>query len=210
MQVIIHNQNGQEVGKVELPENVFGVKINPVLLHQVVVAQMANMRQVIAHTKGRGEVRGGGKKPWRQKGTGRARHGSIRSPIWKGGGVVFGPTKYRNFKQKINKKVKRAAILIALSSKAKDKELIVLDKIELSLPKTKEMAKIVDAIVPNFKPALFLLPKRDEIIQRAGRNIDDFKIISINNINTVDLLNYKYLVLTLETTEALNKRYGTI
>lgn len=209
MQVKSHNQNGEEVGTIELPESVFGVKINPVLLHQAVVAQMANMRQVIAHTKGRGEVRGGGRKPWRQKGTGRARHGSIRSPIWKGGGVTFGPTSERNFKQKINKKVKQKAICMALSGKANDKELVILDKIELTAPKTKEMAKIIEKVVPNFEPALLMLPAKDEKMQRAGRNIDDFKITNTGNLNIVDLLNYKHVILTQESVEALNKHYGT-
>ena len=208
MFVNTYNQNGEEIGKIELSDGIFGVPINPSLLHQAVVAQMGNMRQVIAHTKDRSEVRGGGKKPWRQKGTGRARHGSRRSPLWVGGGVTFGPTNYRNFKKKINAKMKRKATLMALSGKAKDKELIVLDKIELASPKTKEMAAVVDRVVPNVKSALLVLPVKNETIERAGRNIADFKIRSISNINVVDLLNYKYLVLTQGTVEALNKKYG--
>ncbi len=208
MKIDLYNQNGEEIGKIELPEQIFGVPINASLLQQAVVAQMANMRQVIAHTKDRSEVRGGGKKPWRQKGTGRARHGSRRSPLWVGGGVTFGPTNYRNFKKKINAKMKRKATLMALSGKAKDKELIVLDKIELTAPKTKEMAAVVDRVVPDVKSALLMLPVKNETIERAGRNIADFKISSISNINVVDLLNYKYLVLTQGTVEALNKKYG--
>jgi large subunit ribosomal protein L4 len=120
-----------------LPKEIFDVEINPDLIHQVVVAQTANRRRVIAHTKGRGEVRGGGKKPWRQKGTGRARHGSIRSPLWKGGGVTFGPTKERTFKKEINKKMKRKALFMVLTAKAKNNLLLVLDKIILEQPKTK-------------------------------------------------------------------------
>lgn len=209
MKIETHNQKGEKVGMTELPDSIFGVKITHALLHQAVVAQMANMRQVIAHTKGRGEVRGGGKKPWRQKGTGRARHGSIRSPLWVGGGVTFGPTKYKNFKKKINNKMKRKAVLMALSGKFQDKELIVLDKIELTVPKTKEMAVIVDNIAPDASKALLMLPAKSEIIHRAGRNISDFKIINAGNINIVDLLNFKYLILTLETIEKLKEKYAT-
>jgi len=207
MKVELYNQKGEEVGKTELHDSIFGVKIISSLLHQVVVSQMANMRTVIAHTKGRGEVRGGGKKPWRQKGTGRARHGSTRSPLWVGGGVTFGPTKYRNFKKKINSKMKTKATLMALSGKVHDKELIVLDKIELTAPKTKEMAVIVDNIVPDVSSTLLMLPAKNEIISRAGRNIADFKIINADNINVVDLLNFKYLILTQGTLDKLKEKY---
>ena len=209
MKIDTYNQNGEKVGTTELPDAIFGVEINPTLLHQAVVAQMANMRKVIAHVKDRSEVRGGGKKPWRQKGTGRARHGSRRSPIWVGGGVTFGPTKYRNFKKKINVKMKRKATLMALSGKARDEELIVLDKIELTAPKTKEMAIVVDKVVPDLKTALCMLPERNETIQRAGRNIADFKVVNVGNINVVDMLNHKYLVLTQDTIATLTKKYGT-
>jgi len=129
MKVDIQNQKGEKVGTMELPKEIFEVEASPSLLHQAVVAQMSNMRTNIAHTKDRSEVRGGGRKPWRQKGTGRARHGSRRSPIWVGGGVTFGPTKYRNFTKKINIKMKQKAILAALSGKAKDSELVILDKL---------------------------------------------------------------------------------
>ncbi len=140
MKVKVYNQEGKEVGSAELPKEIFEVPMNADLVHQVAQAQFANMRIVHAHTKDRSEVRGGGKKPWRQKGTGRARHGSIRSPIWIGGGVTFGPTNKRNFKKKVNKKMKRKALFIALSSKAKDDEIILLDELKLKEPKTKEMA----------------------------------------------------------------------
>ena len=209
MKIDTYNQNGEKVGTTELPDAIFGVEINPTLLHQAVVAQMANMRKVIAHAKDRSEVRGGGKKPWRQKGTGRARHGSRRSPIWVGGGVTFGPTKYKNFKKKINVKMKRKATLMALSGKARDEELIVLDKIELTAPKTKEMAIVVDKVVPDLKTALCMLPEKNETIQRAGRNIADFKVVNVGNINVVDMLNHKYLVLTQDTIATLTKKYGT-
>jgi len=210
MQATLYNQNGEKIGKIELSERVFGVKVKSEVLRQVYIAQMANMRQVIAHTKDRSEVRGGGKKPWRQKGTGRARHGSRRSPIWKGGGVTFGPTNERNFKQKINKKVKQKAAVMALSGKVADKELIILDRIDLAASKTKEMAAITEKVVPNFERALLILPDKNENIFRAGRNIDDFKVSHIGNMNIVDLLNYKYLVLTQASVEALDKKYGAV
>ena len=148
LKVLTYTQNGKESGKAELPSEIFDVKMNSDLVHQVVIAQMSNQRQVIAHTKDKSEVRGGGKKPWKQKGTGRARHGSIRSPIWKGGGVTFGPTKDRNFKKKINKKMRRKALFMVLSSKVKDKEMIILDELKIEKPKTKEIMKIIQ--VPAF------------------------------------------------------------
>lgn len=210
MKMDLYNQSGEIIGEVDLPDEIFGLDMAPALFSQAVVAQMSNMRQVIAHTKGRGDVRGGGRKPWRQKGTGRARHGSRRSPIWIGGGVTFGPTKYKNFKKKINTKMKRKATLIALSSKARDKEIIVLDKIEISAPKTKEAAIIVNTIVPNQSTALLMIPGKNEIILRASRNIPGFKVINVLNINILDLLNHKYLILLKDTVDALKKKYGTV
>ena len=142
----IYNQEGRQVGKKELNPTIFGVEIKPEVVHQVVVTQMANRRQVLAHTKGRSEVRGGGKKPWRQKGTGRARHGSIRSPIWVGGGVTFGPTKIRNFNKAINKKIKRKALFMSLSDKIDNQKIILLDKLELSKIKTKKILAVLQAL----------------------------------------------------------------
>lgn len=207
MFVATYNQNGQEIKKTELPSEIFGVKINSALLSQVAVAQRANARKVIAHTKGRGEVRGGGRKPWKQKGTGRARHGSIRSPIWKGGGVALGPTNERNFKQKINKKMNRKAVLVALSGKAKEEELILIDAIALQSAKTKEMAAIVERVVPGVASALLVLEKRDEAIERSGRNIPRFKIDDIASLNVLDILSYKYIIITEATLTALKEKY---
>ena len=146
MLVKTYDQTGKELSQTRLPAEVFGIEINHDLVHQVVVSQMANRRQIIAHTKDRGEVSGGGRKPWRQKGTGRARHGSIRSPLWRHGGVTFGPTKERVFKKKINTKMKRGALLMVLSEKAKNNFLILLDKLELENAKTKLMAKILEKL----------------------------------------------------------------
>src|SRR3989338_2325431 len=147
MQTNLYNQIGDVVGQIELPDEVFGLKINQDLLHQAVVAQLGNSRQVLAHTKDRSEVRGGGKKPWRPKGTGRARQGSIRSPQWIGGGIVFGPLKTRNFSLKINKKMKQKAMFMALSDKLASNDLIVLDNLEMKESKTKAF----DLILTNLE-----------------------------------------------------------
>src|SRR4030042_1252343 len=186
----------------QLPAEVFGLKLNKDLVHQAVVAQMANSRQVIAHTKTRAEVSGGGKKPWRQKGTGRASHGSIRSPIWIGGGVTFGPTKERNFSKKINKKMRRKALLMVLSGKAKDNELVVLDDLKLSEPKTKLMDKVIASLVRVKKDikkgALIALGQKDDNVIKAVKNIPKINTIGINSLNVVDVLSKKYLVMQKE------------
>jgi len=151
MKASLYNQEGEEIKKVDLPSEIFDIELNSDLVHQVVVAQMSNSRKVIAHTKDRSEKRGGGRKPWRQKGTGRARHGSIRSPIWRGGGVTFGPTKDRNFSKKINKKMKQGALLMTLSSKIKEDEFVLLDKIELTEGKTKLMNEMINNLGNKLK-----------------------------------------------------------
>ena len=143
MKYPVYNTSGEEVKQAELNPAIFGVKVKKELVHQVAMAQMNNARPVLAHTKDRSEVRGGGRKPWKQKGTGRARHGSTRSPLWAGGGVTFGPTKDRNFTQKINKKMKRKALFMCLSDRVKDSNLILLDKLELAAAKTREMDKLL-------------------------------------------------------------------
>ncbi len=198
----VYNQDGQEIEELELSEEIFGLKLNKDLIHQAVVAQMANSREAIAHVKDRSEVRGGGKKPWRQKGTGRARHGSIRSPIWRGGGVTFGPTKERNFSKKINKKMRQKALLMVLSSKAKDNELVILDDLKLNSPKTKEMAGIMKNLEKAKKDikrsSLVALVKKNENIVKAIKNIPKMGAIGINNLNVVDVLKYKYLIMNKE------------
>ncbi len=212
MKIILHNQNGEEIGKVELPKDFFEVEMNPDLVHQVIVAQNANARKVLAHTKDRGEVSGGGKKPWRQKGTGRARHGSIRSPIWKGGGVCFGPTKERVFSKKINKKMKQKALMMGLSSKVKDKEIVLLDRIELTQPKTKIVFEIIKNLGNKLekkltKGSLIVLPETDQNIIRSTRNIPKMKIIRADSLNTLDILSYKYLIIIKESIKVMQKTY---
>jgi len=205
----VYNQEGKEVGQTQLPAEIFGLKINNDLVHQAVVAQMANSRQILAHTKDRSEVKGGGKKPWRQKGTGRARHGSIRSPIWRGGGVTFGPTKNRNFAKKINKKMKRKALLTALSGKAKDKEIIVLDELKITEPKTKLMARVFDNLAKIKKDvkkgAMVLMVEKNENVTKAARNIPKLETIGLGSLNIVDVLRYKYLILIKDSIDILSR-----
>lgn len=197
MKVDVYNQRGEKVGTTLLPKEIFGLQVSPDLIHQVAVSQMANLRQVLAHTKGRGKVRGGGRKPWRQKGTGRARHGSRRSPLWKGGGVTFGPTKERVFKKKISKKMRRKALLMVLSAKAKENLILILEKLDLKEPKTKLMKEIFKKL-PVKGSALIALPKVDKKIIRASGNLPGISTKEIRNLNALDLLSFKYLILPKE------------
>ena len=207
MLVKTYNQNGEDVGQIKIPPEIFGVKINPDLVHQVAVSQMANRRKTIAHTKGRGDVRGGGRKPWRQKGTGRARHGSIRSPIWRGGGVTFGPTKEKVFKQKINKKMKRGALLMVLSGKVKNNLLVVLDGIKIEKPKTKLMAEIFKKLPCKEKNTLFVLPSMDKKIIRAAGNLSTVQTVQAKDLNALDLLQSKYLVMPKEAIKIIKETF---
>lgn len=202
----VYNQEGKEVSEIELNKAIFGLPWNDDLVHQALRVAFANRRPVLASTKGRSEVRGGGRKPWRQKGTGRARHGSIRSPLWKGGGVTFGPTSERNFKLKINKKMARIAFLTALSGKAKDNEILILDDLKLQAAKTKEMARIIKNF-PQIKSGLLILSGSNESIKRAAGNLPNLEIININNLNILDILKYQYLILTKDGVEYLNNKY---
>ena len=205
LETSIYNQDGKEVSKIELPEAVFGVKWNADLVHQVVTSMLSNSRVAIAHAKGRGEVRGGGKKPWRQKGTGRARHGSIRSPIWRGGGATHGPTKEKNFERKVNKKAKTKALLTILSRKYRDGEIMFLDKLALEKGKTKEALYILGALArqegfnklnwEKGKRAYISLPISSKIVNRAFSNLSAVYLTETRNLNPVDALKYKYLVM---------------
>ncbi len=205
MESVIYNQKGEETGKMKLPAEVFSAPWNPDLVHQVISSMIESARKPYAHTKTRGEVRGGGKKPWRQKGTGRARHGSIRSPLWSGGGVSHGPRNEENFYRKINKKMKVAAIRAILSAKARDGETILVDNIILEKSKTREAKTIISALakIKGFSgllakknnAAIIVLPNRDEKISRAFSNFSNLEVMEARNLNPVALLNYKFLVL---------------
>lgn len=217
MQVKLFNQSGEETGKAELNDLIFGVEINPDLIHQAVMIQSANSRKILAHAKGRGEVRGGGKKPWRQKGTGRARHGSIRSPIWKGGGVTHGPLKEKVYSKKINKKAKQKALFMALSSKVRDGQIAVVDSVLLDDAKTKKMKEILDKVsnvLEGYKKnknkqdsILLIQPSSDKKIFQAIRNLDFAKAVRADNLNLIEILEKKYLVLLKEAIPVIEKTY---
>lgn len=202
MKAKIYNTQGEESGTMELPEAVFGLKWNPDLVYQVVTGQTANMRVHVAHAKDRAEARGGGKKPWRQKGTGRARHGSIRSPIWKGGGVTHGPLTEKNFKKKINKKMAKKALFTVLSAKARDGEVVILDEIRFAQPKTKHAAHFFAALVRHAElsritkgnGALVALCARDDMIKRTLKNLPYIGLDLAKNLNAHEVLQYKYMV----------------
>src|SRR3989344_3587663 len=209
MEYPLYNQQAENIGKVELPDGVFNVPSNNDLLHQVVSAQMANKRQVLAHAKTRSEVRGGGKKPWRQKGTGRARHGSIRSPIWKGGGVTFGPTKDVKFEKKVGKKMARRALFVALSEKARGGNIVVVDSVVLDAPKTKEVAAILKLFtgkLGGLGSVLIVLPSTNKDIQRASGNIQKLGIVEARNLNSLEVLSCKNLILIKDSINVLEKR----
>ncbi len=225
IKIKVYNQNAESAGEIELSPKVFGMKVNDDLVHQAVITQMANQRQVIAHTKDRSEVRGGGRKPWRQKGTGRARHGSSRSPIWIGGGVTFGPRNDRNFKKRINKKMRQNALLMVLSDKAAGDNFIILDKLEVAEFKTKVFDKIINGFENKIlKPAkevkagakkkevkrsfLIIIDKGDAKLNYSARNLAGIKLMNADNINIVDLLKYKNLILNKAAVEKLTLRYG--
>jgi large subunit ribosomal protein L4 len=207
MKAIVYNQEGKEVGNALLPKEIFDVKVNPDLLHQVAVCQMANRRQPIAHTKDRGEVRGGGRKPWPQKGTGRARHGSIRSPLWVGGGVTFGPRKGRVFKKRIPKKMKRKALFMALSGKAHSNLLILLDKLKITEPKTKKISEILQKLPCKSQSCLIALPEIDKNIILASRNLPKVETIQAKDLNVLDLLSFKYLLIPKDSIKVIKETF---
>ena len=202
----VYNIEGKKVNDVELKEDIFGIIPNEELVHSVIVNYLAYQRQGTQSTKTRAEVRGGGKKPWRQKGTGRARQGSIRAPHWVGGGIALGP-KPRSYSYKLNKKERRLAIKSCLSSKVIENELTVVDKFEFNEIKTKEVAKMLNNLKLEGK-TLILLPEKNEIIQKSARNIKGVKTLSVNTINAYDLVNYKNLVVTLDTVKRLEEVYA--
>ena len=217
MKVKVYNQNAETIGEQDLNPAVFDVKAAEALVHQAAIAQMSNERQVLAHTKTKGEVRGGGRKPWRQKGTGRARAGSTRSPLWKGGGITFGPRADRNFSKKINTKMRQKALLGVLSDKVKNNNLILIDKIELAAAKTKQAALIINNFAVKVtgekknikKPQILLIISgKDETTERAMKNLAAVKLLKVNNINILDLLKHKNLMLTLEAVKKLEKQYS--
>jgi len=206
----VYNSLGEMVEEKELDAKFFGVKVKPEVVQQVVEIQMANSRTVLAHTKGRAEVRGGGKKPWKQKGTGRARHGSSRSPIWVGGGVTFGPTKERNFKKSINKKVKKLALQMVLADKLNHDRLILVKDLTLTEGKTKLLASIIKKLPVAGKSTLIALDVKDEKLFLAARNLAKININGVANLNIVDVLKNEYFLLPVSAVEKLVKHYSSV
>lgn len=203
--VAVYNMSGQQVGEIELNDAIFGVEVNEHVLHSAVVQYLANQRQGTQSAKTRAEVRGGGRKPWRQKGTGRARQGSIRSPQWTGGGVVFAP-KPRDYSFKLNKKVKRLALKSALTSRVQENKFIVLDELKLDAIKTKEMKKVLDNLKLN--KALIVTNNGDKNVILSARNIPEVKTTSVNTINVYDVLKYDTFVIPKDALQIIEEVYA--
>ncbi len=205
MEAKIYNQEGKESGSISLPEKVFAAKWRPDLVHQVVMSMKSNRRAGTANAKGRGEVSGGGKKPWRQKGTGRARHGSIRSPIWVGGGVTHGPLSEKNYNRKISKKMRAEALFSALSKKFREGEVVFIDSLALPAIKAKEAAKVLKNLskIPGIGPiysskkkkTLLSLYEGDEKTKKSFRNLPQLEVSLLKNLNPAEVLDYKYILI---------------
>lgn len=204
LKVAVYNQEGKKVKDTELNESIFGIEPNNQAIFDMVLLQRASWRQGTHKVKNRTEVKGGGKKPWRQKGTGRARQGSIRAPQWRGGGVVFGPNTNRNYKLKMNKKVRQLALKSALSQKVIDEEMMVLDNIAFDTPKTKDMVKVLDNLEANRK-TLIVMDEVTDNVALSARNIPGVKVINSKGLNVYDILDSTKLVITEEAIKAVEE-----
>ena len=201
----LFNKEGNKIEDIQLNDNIFAVEVNADAMHQVVVALLANKRQGTQSAKTRAEVRGGGIKPWRQKGTGRARQGSIRAPQWIKGGVVFAP-KPRDYRMSIPKSMRRVAMLSALTSKVQNDEMIVLDSLTLEAPKTKEVVKMLNAF--NAKKTLIVTAEANETVYKSARNIEGVAVLPVNNINVYDLLKYSKVIMTKDAVSKIEEVYA--
>ncbi len=204
--VAIYNVSGEQVNEIELNDNIFGVEVSEHAMYEVVKNQLANKRQGTQSAKTRSEVRGGGRKPWRQKGTGRARAGSIRSPLWVGGGTVFAP-KPRDYSYTIPKKVRRLALKSALTSKVNNNELVVLDELNLDAPKTKEMVNILKNLNVD-KKALIVMGEKSDAVIRSARNISGVQTALVNTINVYDILNHDKFIITKDAVQKVEEVYA--
>lgn len=204
--VTLYNMLGEKVGDIDLNDNIFGIEVNEHAIYEVVKNQLANRRQGTQSAKTRTEVRGGGRKPWRQKGTGRARQGSIRAPHWTGGGVTFAP-KPRDYSYKVPKKVKKLAMKSALSSKVENNEIIILDELNLSEPKTKEMVKILNNINAG-KKALIVMDEKNANVIKSANNIPNVQTILVNTLNVYDILNYDSFIITKDAVRKVEEVYA--
>lgn len=210
MNVKVYNLEGKETSEMKLSDDIFGVKVKPEIVHGVFVSQVNNKRQPWADTKKRGEVSGGGKKPWAQKGTGRARHGSIRSPIWKGGGVAFGPLSVRNYKTKINKQTRRLAVKMCLSDKVQSGALWIVEDLNFAEPKTKLFSKFIKLLSAKQKTFLLLTPGKDEKILRMTRNLKSIKTVRAEDLNVTDLVNLNAVLTSKAGVELIEKTLNKI
>jgi len=206
MRVPVRNMTGEKVSEAELGDQVFAVAINEGVMHQALLRQLANARLGTTNTKTRGEVSGGGKKPWRQKGTGRARHGSTREPQWRGGGIVFGPHP-RSYRQRMPRKMRRLALRSALSVKAGDDQVVLLDDLKMEMPKTAEMVAILGNLGID-STALLLLPEANPEVERSARNLPGVKVLRANCLNVRDILEYDYLIMPLASLEVIDGILG--
>ncbi len=205
-QVNIYNVKGEKVGQADLSDAHFGIKPKLNLLHEVVLAQEANARNPVANTKIRGEVSGGGKKPWKQKGTGRARHGSIRSPIWKGGGVTFGPRANKNFTVKINRKTKQKALFMLLSDRVNHEQLLIVDTLPVEIPKTAEAAKWIRQLPVGRRVMIVTAQSNPELI-RMTRNLSNVYVTTVNALHVAELVNYQTIMFEKDAIEAFEQLY---
>ena len=203
--ITVYNKEAQQVGEIQLSDNVFGVEVNNDVIHQVVVAQLANKRQGTQSAKTRAEVRGGGIKPWRQKGTGRARQGSIRAPQWIHGGIVFAP-KPRDYRVSVPKSMRRTAMKSALTSKVQDNEMIVLESLSFEAPKTKAVVNMLNAF--EAKKTLIVVAESNENVYKSARNIPGVAVVPVNNINVYDILKYENLMITKEAVSKIEEVYA--
>lgn len=204
--VKVYNMSGEQVEEIELSDDIFGIEVNQHAVYEAVKNQLANKRQGTQSAKTRAEVRGGGKKPWRQKGSGRARHGSTRSPIWTGGGVTFAP-KPRDYSYKIPKKVKRLALKSALTSKVQNNEIIVIDEIKFDAPKTKDMVNLLSKVNAD-KKALIVLDTNDKNVIKSASNIPNVATASVNTINVYDILKYNSFIITKDAVRKVEEVYA--
>lgn len=207
MKLDTYNQDGKKIGTYDAPDNLFGLPLNNDLVYQVFRAKISNARKNYAHTKTRAEVRGGGRKPWRQKGTGRARHGSIRSPIWVGGGVTFGPSRDKSYAKKINKKMNSKAIFTVLSSKARNKNIFVIENLDYSEPKTRQGVKLIDKLKINSQTNVIYGVKKDQNFKLVFRNIPRTTPVSIDGLNVVDVLRNSNCIFSKEALDQIVNKY---
>jgi large subunit ribosomal protein L4 len=207
MQVALLNMAGETIGQIELADSIFAADVNTPLMHQALVRQLANARLGTHKVKGRSEVAGGGRKPWKQKGTGRARQGSTRAAQWRGGGIIFGPTP-RSYEQRMPRKMRQAAVRSALTVKATDQKIVVLDDLHMSEPKTRAMAQILDQLAVGSSRTLILMPEQDPAVEKSANNLPDVKLLRAHYLNVRDLLTYDYVVIPKAALAVIEEIWG--